>query len=55
LRKALLCRVCKSFPIHASGSEYDSTVSWTRKFPNQGHGVYRVTWDVSAKTLKFTR
>ncbi len=48
-------RVCKSFGIHASGSEYGSTVSWTKSFPNQGHGVYRATWSASAKTLSFTR
>jgi hypothetical protein len=48
-------RVCKSFPIHASGSEFDSTVSWSKNFPNQGHGTYRVTWSYSAKTLSFTR
>lgn len=48
-------RVCKSFPIHASGSEYGSTVSWKKSFPDQGHGTYHVTWDTSAKTLSFTR
>jgi hypothetical protein len=48
-------RVCKSFPIHTSGSEYGSTVSWKKSFPNQGHGTYRVTWNASAKTLSFTR
>jgi hypothetical protein len=48
-------RMCKSFPIRRSGSEYDSTVSWKNNFPNQGHGTYRVTWSYSAKTLSFTR
>jgi hypothetical protein len=47
--------VCKSFLMHASGSEYDSTVSWSKSFPNQGHGTYRATWNYSAKTLSFTR
>ena len=48
-------RVCKSFPIRRSGSEYDSTVSWKNNFPNQGRGTYRATWNYSAKTLSFTR
>jgi hypothetical protein len=48
-------RVCKSFPIHASGSEFDSKVSWKKNFPNQGHGAYHATWSASAKTLDFTR
>jgi hypothetical protein len=48
-------RVCKSFLIRKSGQGYASNVRWNGTFPNQGHGVYRVTWSASAKTLIFRR
>jgi hypothetical protein len=48
-------RVCKVFPMRKTARGYDSQVRWAANFPNQGHGVYRVTWQYSAKALAFRR
>lgn len=46
-------KVCHTFAVSKSGENYASTVSWKKSFPNQGPGLYRVTWQYSAKTLSF--
>ena len=46
-------KVCHTFPISKSGQNYASTINWSKNFPNQGKGVYKVTWQYSAKTLSF--
>ena len=49
-------RVCRSFPVRkTSAGGAGSTINWRRNFPYQGHGLYRVTWSYSAKTLTFRR
>jgi hypothetical protein len=48
-------KVCKSFAIRApakAGDTYFSKVAWRKNFPNQGPGVYRVTWG-AGKPLSF--
>jgi hypothetical protein len=49
-------RVCRVFAVRktAAGGT-GSRISWRRNFPNQGRGLYRVTWQYSAKTLTFRR
>jgi hypothetical protein len=44
-------RVCRTFLMRKN----DSQVRWSANFPNQGRGLYRVTWQYSAKTLSFRR
>ncbi len=46
-------KVCHTYAIKKSGAGYDSKVSWSKSFPNQGHGTYKVTWSYSAKSLSF--
>ena len=49
-------KACKSFPIHeADAGSYASTVRWNTNFPDQGKGLYRVTWQYYGKTLTFRR
>lgn len=47
-------KTCKTFPMReADRGSYGSRVRWRGNFPNQGPGVYKVTWQYSAKTLSF--
>lgn len=48
-------KVCRTFAVKPTG-EGDfqaSSVKWRERFPYQGPGAYRVTWQYSAKTLSF--
>ena len=47
-------KVCKTFPMReADRGSYSSKVRWRGNFPYQGAGLYKVTWQYSAKTLSF--
>ena len=37
-------RTCRRFPLRKDGPAYGSTVRWSRHFPREGPGVYRVAW-----------
>ena len=45
-------RDCKRFSVRRQPSGvYESTVRWSRHFPNRGHGIYRARWFSGGRAL----
>ena len=43
---------CRRFRVHhAKGGTYESVVTWSRHFPDRGHGVYRARWRAAGRVL----